>query len=314
MSAITVVGSVNVDMIMRVERLPHPGETFLAREFMIVQGGKGANQAVAAQRAGGTVTLVAGIGDDDFGRQALAHLKADGVNTRYINTHANTTSGVAMIFVDDQGENSIGVATGANAALSPADIVNAREALIDTGVVLVQLETPLVTVEAAVSIAHENDIPVILNPAPAYELPESLLRKVSVLTPNHLEAEMLTGVQVTDRGSARRAAKCLHERGVESVVVTMGSDGLVASSPAGIVEMDAYQVSVLDTTAAGDVFNGVLAAVLAEGAVLREALRRANAAAAISVTRLGAQPSIPNRAEIDAFLRQREEQRAATGT
>lgn len=314
MSAITVVGSVNVDMIMRVERLPHPGETFLGREFVIVQGGKGANQAVAAQRAGGSVTLVAGIGDDDFGRQALAHLKADGVNTRYINTHPNTTSGVAMIFVDDQGENSIGVATGANAALSPSDMLDASLAIVDADVMLVQLETPLETVEAAASIAHGNGVRVVLNPAPAYELPDALLRKVSVITPNHLEAEMLTGIPVTDRDSARRAAKCLHDRGVESVVVTMGADGLVASSPAGITEVDAYKVDVLDTTAAGDVFNGVLVSALAEGALLREALRYANAAAAISVTRLGAQPSIPMRAEIDAFLQQRGERRAATGT
>lgn len=312
MSAVTVVGSVNIDMIMRVERLPHPGETLLAREFIMVPGGKGANQAVAARRAGGWVTLVASVGDDEFGRQAIEHLHADGVNIRYINKHANTSSGVAMIFVDDQGENSIGVASGANAALSPADVLHASQAIVDADVVLVQLETPLETVEATVSIAHGNDIPVILNPAPAYELPEALLRKVSLITPNHIEAEMLTGVHVTDRDSARRAAARLHDRGVESVVVTMGSDGLVASSAEGIIELDAYQVSVLDTTAAGDAFNGVLAAALAEGSLLREALRLANVAAAISVTRLGGQPSIPHRAEIDAFLRQHDEHRAAT--
>lgn len=313
MPDIVVVGSVNADMILRVERLPEVGETLLGREFVIAQGGKGANQAVAAQRAGARVTFIAGIGDDGFGAQALNHLRADGVITEFIVKCPGISSGVALIFVDDHGENCIGVASGANGALIPADVQRASRAITDAAALLVQLETPLETVESAVSIAHASGVPVILNPAPACELPDTLLRKVSVLTPNRLEAGMLTGTNVSDRDGARRAASRLRERGVESAVVTMGAEGLVGSTADGMFEMDAYPVAARDATAAGDVFNGVLAVALAEGSPLREAARRASAAAALSVTRLGAQPSIPSRTEIDAFLGQYGAHHAATG-
>ena len=303
MKNVLVVGSSNTDMIIRVPWIPRPGETVLGGEFSMAAGGKGANQAVAAARAGGRVTFVARVGDDDLGARALADLAAGGVDTRFVLRTPGTSSGLALITVDERGENSISVASGANALLSVEDVEAAAAAFSAADIVLLQLESPLATVEAALRLAKDNGIPVILNPAPARELDDALLALVSLLTPNEHEAEILTAVAVNDGSGARRAAGRLKERGAAGVVITLGERGVYASAGGFEGPAPAFKVDPVDTTAAGDVFNGALAVALAEKRPMLEALRFAQAAAAISVTRAGAQPSAPTRAEIVAFIR-----------
>jgi ribokinase len=298
---VLVVGSSNTDMIIRVPRIPRPGETILGGEFTMAGGGKGANQAVAAARAGGRVTFVARVGDDVFGERALAGFVADGIDTRFVLRTSGAASGVALIDVDDRGENSITVASGANALLSAADVESAAEAFAAADIVLVQLESPIETVEAAVRKAGEKGVPVILNPAPARPLDEDILSLVSVLTPNESEAELLSGIAVRTRtasnarppgsGNGRGQSRC-HAGRRGARVSSTEFEGLVP----------AFKVDPVDTTAAGDVFNGALAVALAERLPLPEALRFAQAAAAISVTRPGAQPSAPTRAEIEKIF------------
>jgi len=300
---VLVIGSSNTDMIVRVPRIPRPGETVLGGEFAMAGGGKGANQAVAAARAGGRVTFIARVGDDVFGERALAGLAADGIDTRFVLRTAGAASGVALIDVDDRGENSISVASGANALLSAEDVENAAVAFAEADIVLVQLESPIEAVEAAVRKAWEKGVPVILNPAPARPLDEGLLSRVSVLTPNENEAELLSGIAVRDADGVQRAAARLRARGPATVIITMGDRGVYASAPEFEGLVPAFNVNPVDTTAAGDVFNGALAVALAEKQALRDALRFAQAAAAISVTRPGAQPSAPTRAEIEALIR-----------
>lgn len=300
---IVVVGSANTDLIVRVPRIPRPGETVLGGRFATAPGGKGANQAVAAARAGGNVTFIARVGRDAFGQQAIAGFRRDGIDVRHVRGDPHAPTGVALIFVAADGQNSIAVAGGANAKLSAADVQRARRALAQAQVALFQLETPLTTVCAAVALAARNGVRVILNPAPAQELPDALLRRVSVLTPNEVEAEALTGVKVRDPRSATRAARRLQQRGVEAVIVTLGARGALVSTAAGATCVPGFRVRAVDTTAAGDVFNGALAVALGEGRPLLAAVRFANAAAAISVTRPGAQPSAPTRAEIERLLR-----------
>ena len=302
MKRVLVIGSSNTDMIIRVPRIPRPGETILGGEFTMAGGGKGANQAVAAARAGGRVTFVARVGDDIFGEKALAAFEADGIDTRFVLRTAGAASGIALIDVDDRGENSISVASGANAVLSTADVENAAEAFAEADIVLVQLESPIETVEAAVRKAGEKGVPVILNPAPARPLDADLLSLVSVLTPNESEAELLSGIAVRDADGVQRAAARLRARGPATVIITMGDRGVYASAPEFEGLVPAFNVNTVDTTAAGDVFNGALAVALAEKQALRDALRFAQAAAAISVTRPGAQPSAPTRSEIEALL------------
>jgi ribokinase len=298
---IIVVGSSNTDMIVRVDRIPGPGETLLGGKFLMAGGGKGANQAVAAARAGGDVTFVARVGDDVFGRQALKGFAADGIRPGHVGMDGQETSGVALIFVARDGENTIAVASGANARLSPALVGKAGRAIAAAKVLLVQLEVPLESVTLAASIARRNGVPVILNPAPARSLPARLLRCVSVLTPNETEAEILTGLRIRDPGDAGKAARKLAER-VPSVILTLGAKGLIIASGSRPEFVPAFKVKAVDTTAAGDVFNGALAVALAEGKPLPNAARFASAAAALSVTRWGAQPSAPRRAEVEGFL------------
>lgn len=302
MKNILVVGSSNTDMIIRVPHIPGPGETILGGRFSMAQGGKGANQAIAAARAGGHVTFVARVGDDVFGEQALRSFEADGIDARFVRRATGTPSGIALIDVDDRGENSISVASGANALLSIEDIEMAGEAFAAAAIVLLQLESPIETVAAAVRKAAELGVPVILNPAPARPLDDGLLKLVNLLTPNEHEAERLTGIPVRDEADARQAARRLRRRGAVRVAVTLGERGVYASSNELEGYLPAFKVEPVDTTAAGDVFNGALAVALAEGMPLAEALRFAQAAAAISVTRPGAQPSAPTRAEIEAFI------------
>jgi ribokinase len=303
MKNVLVVGSSNTDMVLRVPRIPGSGETVLGSAFAMAAGGKGANQAVAAARAGGRVTFVARVGDDVFGGRALASFRADGIDTRFVFPTAGAPSGIALINVDDKGANSISVASGANALLSAADVEAAGPAFDSADILLVQLESPLGTVEAAAAKAAMAGVPVILDPAPARPLGDGLLRSIAVLTPNEREAEFLTGVAVGDESGAREAAVRLRARGVVGVVITLGERGAWASSPDFEGLVPAFEADPVDTTAAGDVFNGALAVALAEREPMREALRFASAAAALSVTRPGAQPSAPGRREIEALLR-----------
>lgn len=300
---IVVVGSSNTDMIIRLDHIPRPGETLLGGEFLTAAGGKGANQAVGAARAGGTVTFVARVGRDVFGDQAIKGFERDGIRVETVFRDAKQPSGVALIFVAKDGENSIAVASGANGALRPGDVRKARAAIRGARIVLMQLETPLETVAAAASLARREGVRVILNPAPARALPDRLLRQISILTPNESEAEMLSGIRVGSDAAAARAARKLRQRGVETVILTLGARGSFVSSPEGEGRVPGFKVKAVDTTAAGDIFNGALAVRLGERSPLLEAVRFANAAAALSVTRSGAQPSAPHRRDIDAFLR-----------
>ena len=302
---IVVVGSSNTDMVVRVPRLPRPGETVLGGRFSFVAGGKGANQAVAASRAGGEVSFLGCVGRDDLGDRALSSLVDEGVDVRGVSRVDGEPSGVALIFVSATGENSIAVSPGANSSLSAKQISRLKKVFSGAAVVLLQLETPLTSVLAAARMAHEVGSRVILNPAPAMPLPLALLRNVSVLTPNESEAESLTGISVSGDASAARAARQLHERGVETVIITLGSRGAYVSSGSMRERVAGYRVNEVDTTAAGDVFNGALAVALAERLALRQAVRFANAAAARSVTRRGAQSSAPSRPAILRLLTSR---------
>jgi ribokinase len=300
--SIVVVGSSNTDMVIQLDRIPRPGETVLGGEFVMAAGGKGANQAVAAARAGGDVTLVARLGRDFLGDNALAGFRKDHIRVDHVVRDKASPSGVALIFVAGDGENSIAVASGANGRLGPADVRKARQEIASASVLLMQLETPLKTVSAAAHIAAKAHVPVILNPAPASPLPDELLRLVSILTPNESEAELLTGIPVADVASAELAADGLRARGVKTVIVTLGARGAFVASGEFRGQVPGFKAKAVDTTAAGDVFNGALAVALASKKPLPAAVRFANAAAAISVTRLGAQPSAPRRAEIDKLM------------
>jgi ribokinase len=298
---VVVVGSANTDLVVRVAKLPRPGETVLGGTFASVGGGKGANQAVAAARAGGDVAFIAMLGEDDIGDAALAAYKAEGIDTKYIGRASGCPSGVALILVDAAGENSIAVASGANDRLSPADIDAARDVIAAADTVLVQLEIPLDTVRRTVEVAVAAGRRVILNPAPARPLDPSLLAQVSVITPNETEAELLTGVAIVDPAAAVVVAERLRSLGPDAVL-TLGRRGCLVASGGEPVLIAGYDVEAIDTVAAGDVFNGTLAVALAEGSDVTAAARFANAAAAISVTRHGAQSSAPLRHEIDSSL------------
>lgn len=302
---ILVLGSSNTDMIIKLDRIPRPGETILGGEFATAPGGKGANQAVGAARAGGQVMFVARVGRDIFGEQAVAGFVRDGIAVDYVFRDPAAPSGVALIFVAEDGENSIAVASGANAKLSPADVKKARPAFTDASVLLMQLETPLTTVQAAAELAAQRGLRVILNPAPARPLPDELLRLVSILTPNETEAELLTGIAVKNDSSAVQAAGKLLARGVQTVILTLGARGAFIATKESSQLVPSFKVKPVDTTAAGDIFNGALAVALAEDKSLPDAVRFANAAAALSVTMLGAQPSAPARKQIELFLKAR---------
>ena len=299
---IVVVGSSNTDMIIKTPRIPKPGETVLGGEFSTAAGGKGANQAVAAARAGGDVAFIARVGDDMFGEQALEGFRRDGIDTTFVFRDAEAPSGVALIFVDDLGENSIAVASGANARLLPPDVEAAETAVAESDILLMQLEIPLETVRAATDIAKAGSARIILNPAPAQTLDDDLLGKLSILTPNESEAEILTGIPVGNYKSAGKAAEALRQRGVETVLVTLGARGVYAVGEEYTGLISGFGVKAVDTTAAGDVFNGALAVALAESMPLEDAVTFAQAAAALSVTKLGAQPSAPTLEEIEEFL------------
>jgi len=298
--SIVVVGSSNTDLIVPAARLPTSGETILGGDLVMAPGGKGANQAVAAARLGAEVTFVARIGDDIFGRAALDNFQREGLKTDYVFRDASAPSGVALIVVGPNGQNLIAVAPGANGRLSLADIEVASPALAQARIVLLQLETPLETVLAAARAGPAAGSTVILNPAPAQQLPADLLRMANIITPNETEAALLTG----SYGETPEAAAAeLLAQGVETVIVTLGEAGvLVATAPDQMRRAPGFRVKAVDATAAGDAFNGGLAVALARGESLDSAIRYSQAVAAISVTRLGAQPSLPTEAEVQALL------------
>ncbi len=297
---IVVVGSSNTDLVVRAPALPGPGETVLGSAFLVAPGGKGANQAVAAARLGGRVTLVARLGADEFGDRALAALGREGVDTTFVARDAEAASGVALIVVSESGENAIAVAPGANMRLTAADVDRAAPAIREADMLLLQLETPLPTVRHAATLAMRAGVPVILNPAPAAPLGE-LLSRVSVLTPNEPEAAALTGGSASGVDADRQAALRLHASGVRDVVITLGREGALMEGEAGSGHVPGCAVTAVDTTAAGDAFNGALAVALAEGASLGRAVRFANRAAALSTTEPGAQSSLPTREAVESF-------------
>ena len=299
---IVVVGSSNTDLIIRVPHLPAPGETILGGRFLTVPGGKGANQAVAAARAGGTVILVAKVGDDHYGHEALAGFTRDGIDVAHVSMDKRAPSGVALIFVSAKGENCIAVAESANGRLSRTDVKRAAGAIRSAGMLVLQLEIPLETVGAAAALAASHGVPVILNPAPARSLPDDLLKKVTLLTPNESECELLTGIKITSEAAAAKAANALLARGVQTVIITMGKRGAYVATNEERRLVSGFKVEPVDTTAAGDVFNGALAVALVEGQPLPQAVGFANAAAALSVTKEGAQSSAPKRRAVDKFL------------
>ncbi len=296
---IVVIGSSNTDMIVQAPHIPRPGETVLGGEFSTASGGKGANQAVGAARAGGNVVFLARVGTDMFGERAVNGLRNDGIDVSRIISDPGSPSGVALIIVDEAGENSIAVAPGANARLSVEDVLAASGLIAGAALILMQLEIPLETVRAAARIARDAGVRVILNPAPAQPLDGELLGLIEIITPNQSEAELLTGVPVSDEHQLPEAAGRLHEAGVEKVLITLGPRGVYVSAPEFTGIVPGLEVKAVDTTAAGDVFNGVLAVGLAESRGLEESARLACTAAALSVTKLGAQPSAPTRAEIE---------------
>jgi ribokinase len=299
---IVVVGSSNTDLIIKGPRIPRQGETVLGGNFSMAPGGKGANQAVAAARAGGNVALIARIGNDFFGERAIRSFAFDHIDVSQIIEDKDNPSGIALVLVGENGENCIAVAAGANTKLSAADIEQSREAISSANILLMQLETPLDTVRAAAEIASANNIKVILNPAPAQPLDSSLLKDIYILTPNEFEAEVLTGFEVRDDNGANRAADRLLGEGVKTVIITLGARGAFVAGAESRGLAPGFSVHAVDSTGAGDVFNGALAVALGEGKDIWDAVNFANAAAAISVTKLGAQPSIPRRKEIDRFL------------
>lgn len=301
-SKIVVVGSSNTDMIIQTDKIPVPGETVIGGKFSIAAGGKGANQAVAAARAGGQVTFIARIGNDMFGQQAVEGFKNDDINVENVITDTEEPSGVALIFVDKTGENSIAVASGANSKLCAEDVEQADDIIKSADVLLMQLETPVDTIRTAAKIAKSKNVKVILNPAPAQKLDDEILSLLDVLTPNETEAELLTGVKVSDIDSAKKAGFKLLEKGLEIIVITLGKKGALLITKNETELVPGYKVSAIDATAAGDTFNGILAVGISEGKDLKEAINLANAGAALSVTKLGAQPSAPKRKAIENLL------------
>jgi len=302
---IAVVGSLNMDLVVRAPHMPSPGETVIGSDFRTIPGGKGANQAVAAARLGAEVTMIGRVGDDDFGRAQLRNLGELSIDTTYVIMDAEAATGIALITLDTSGQNSIVLAPGANMRLTKEDINAARGAIVWSDVLVLQLENPLEVVVHAIDIAYAEGVKVILNPAPARSIPKETLAKLDYLIPNESETALLTGIEVADLDSAKEAAERLREEGVGTVILTLGDRGAFLASAEESVHLPGYEVEVVDTTAAGDAFVGGLAVALAQGQNLAEAVRYANAAGALAVTRLGAQPSLPTRQEIEEFMKGR---------
>lgn len=303
MAKIIVVGSSNIDMTALVESLPRPGETIGGARFVQANGGKGANQAVAAARLGGDVMFSTCVGNDLNGRALKDTFASDGINVKNFKMTHQAPTGTALIMVDKYAENCIAVAPGANGCLIPEDMDAMEDDFAQARLLLVQLEVPMPTVCRAIGIAHRYGLKVILNPAPVCPIPEDIFPKLYLITPNETEAQRLTGIKVESASDAVSAANVLIAKGVQNVIVTMGASGsVVCSKDSQPVHVPARKVEAVDTTAAGDVYNGGLVVALSEGKTLQEAARFASAASSISVTRLGAQVSAPTRKEVNSIL------------
>lgn len=298
MKKIIVIGSSNVDMVVRTSHLPAPGETILGGEFFMNQGGKGANQAVAIKRLGGNLIFMAKLGNDVLGRQSVGYFKKEGIDTRYIALDEDSASGVALISVDDHAENSIVVVSGANMLLNEQDVDKMLEEMCEGDILLMQLEIPLQTVEYAARKAFGKGVKVVLNPAPARSLPKELFRHLYMVTPNRIEAEMLTGIKIANDADVEKVAEEICAMGVKNVIITLGSKGCLIREEGVSYRIDAFKVEPVDTTAAGDTFNGALCVGLSEGMDLKQAAVMASKASSIAVTRMGAQSSIPYREEL----------------
>ena len=296
---ITVLGSSNTDMVVKTSAFPRPGETIIGGEFFMFSGGKGANQAVAAARMGGEVRFVSRVGDDIFGQRALEEFRKEGIDARFVSVDKDSPSGTALILVNGEGENEIVVAPGSNGTLTELEVNDAREAIEGSDFLLMQLEVPLSAVVHAARLAHAKGVKVILNPAPARALPDELYPLLHLITPNETEAEILTGIAVIDDASQKMAAKALLAKGVAHVILTLGSKGVYYTDGVKELRVPAPKVEVLDTTAAGDVFNGVLAAWLSQSMPWEAVLSLAVKAASLSVTKMGAQASMPYRNEVE---------------
>ncbi|MEP8678739.1 ribokinase [Enterobacter roggenkampii] len=301
---LVVLGSINADHILNLESFPAPGETVTGNQYQVAFGGKGANQAVAAGRSGANIAFIACTGDDDTGELVRKQLASDNIDIAPVSVVAGESTGVALIFVNAEGENVIGIHAGANAALTTERVEAQRAIIGGAEALLMQLESPVESVLAAAKIAHENHTTVVLNPAPARVLSDELLALVDIITPNETEAEKLTGIRVENDDDAARAARALHDKGIGTVIITLGSRGVWASVNGEGRRVPGFKVKAIDTIAAGDTFNGALVTALLEGKKMDDAIRFAHAAAAIAVTRKGAQPSVPWRKEIDEFLSQ----------
>lgn len=301
---LAVLGSINADHILNLAHFPRPGETVIGKQYQIAFGGKGANQAVAAGRAGADIAFIACVGADDIGERIRQQLQQDRIDTAPVETVADESTGVAMIFVNGEGENNIGIYSGANAALTPTRVAQHQQVIADADALLMQLESPLESVLAAAKIARAQQTQVILNPAPATALSDDLLALIDIITPNETEAEILTGIAVKSDEDAARAAAALHAKGIDTVLITLGRRGVWLSEQGNGVRIPGFSVQAIDTIAAGDTFNGAFITARLEGMPMHDAVRFAHAAAAIAVTRPGAQPSVPWRTEIDAFLQQ----------
>jgi len=303
---LAVLGSINADHILNLTHFPRPGETVIGKQYQVAFGGKGANQAVAAGRSGADIAFIACVGDDDTGERIRQQLMNDRIDISPIEAVPGESTGVALIFVNGDGENTIGIHAGANAALTPVRVEQHQQVIADASALLMQLESPLESVLSAARIAHQHQTQVILNPAPATALSDELLSLVDMITPNETEAQILTGVAVSSDEDAARAAAVLHDKGIRTVLITLGSRGVWLSEQGEGQRIPGFRVEAVDTIAAGDTFNGALITALLEQRPMAEAVRFAHAAAAIAVTRHGAQPSVPWREEIDRFLQQQE--------
>ena len=297
---IVVVGSLNMDLVIRTPHIPQPGESILGRDFQTLPGGKGANQAVAAARIGAQVTMVGRVGRDGFGETLLGTLAAAGIDNQYVIKDESAATGVALIVVDEAGQNSIVVASGANMSLTVDDVIAAEAAIAAADVLLLQLESPLAVVERAAEVATQHGVTVILNPAPAQKLPTSLLSKVDILIPNETETSLLTGLTLST--PIEQAAEALFDLGVGKIIMTLGEKGAMYIDHDGHELVPAFKIAPVDTTAAGDAFVGGFAVALAEKQPLAKAVRWGNASGALAATKMGAQPSLPDRAALLALL------------
>jgi ribokinase len=302
---VTVIGSLNMDLVVRTPRIPKPGETIIGKDFHTIPGGKGANQAVAAAKLGAQVSMVGRVGEDDFGRALLENLSSVSINCDGVKKDPHSATGIALITVEDSGENNIVLATGANMKLTVDDLEDAADTIARADIVLLQLESPLAAVEAGLKMAKKRGVITLLNPAPAQSLPDSLLRYVDILVPNETETGLLTGRPVGTPTQIEEAAEQLRRIGVGTVILTLGERGAFLCSAGGNQMFPAYRVEPIDTTAAGDAFVGGFAVALAELRDLKVAITWGNAAGALAATKLGAQPSLPTRAEWEAFYRTR---------